>query len=209
MQSFDAIECRTAGEREVEIETRDQIGMEVLEIAARQLRERDRSIDVVERGDAFRGARYPFADCDALPHVRADDDEVGFAHALLELPLELRQRAVQTRGAERWLREIAIGGVPGNVALEKQHVVSVRIELADEAAPGGCVAVAPARSDRQAEDDDLHACIRASAAGAAAATPFNIESTCCARCAYVCSASTRRIAASPILQARLASSVRT
>src|SRR5215212_1435961 len=188
---------------------------EVLEIAARELRQRDRRVDVVERGQSFRGFGDPFAYFHAVRHVRADDDQIGVADVPRVAMLQLREPAVNARLAIRRRGEIAIVRVPRRVALEKENVMPPLRQLAHQPAIRRRVAIAPTRGDGEAEDDDVHGVARSPGRPAARCstgrlgdrvTAPRISATCRARCAYVWCASTRLNAASPITRARWASS---
>jgi len=62
---------------------------------------------------------------------------------------------VQRGTAKGRIGQVAVPGIPGHVALEKQDVVPAAHQFTHQAAVGGGVAVAPRRSDREPEDDDL------------------------------------------------------
>jgi hypothetical protein len=64
---------------------------------------------------------------------------------------------VQLQRDVRRLRQVAAAGVPGRVPLVEHHLVPARREGPQQRPVGGGVPVPPARRDRQAEDDQLHA----------------------------------------------------
>ena len=74
---LEPLQGRAAGEGEVEVEARDQVGRQILVLAAAELGQRDRRVDVVEGLDAAGGGADPVADRHALRHVGADDHRVG------------------------------------------------------------------------------------------------------------------------------------
>ncbi len=153
---------RAAGERQVELIARDLRRCQVVALAAGEPRQRHRRVDVVEGGDATGLRQYPVTDRYPVRHEGTDDDGIGRADIVAKARFQLVQALVEPGRAERWLREITVRGVPGDVALQKQHLVAGPCQFAHQSAVGGGVAVAPGRSDRQTQDDDLHtACLRA------------------------------------------------
>src|SRR5204863_10100482 len=96
---------------------------------------------------------------------------------------ELIQRLVQPRAAVRRIGQVAVACVPLGIALEEQDVVSAQRERAHERTVGGRVTVPPRRSNRQSEDDDVHADTAPGMAGRIDAAMLSNSST---RCPQVC-----------------------
>src|SRR5262245_15274849 len=93
------------------------------------------------------------------------------------------------------------------VALEENDFMPTLHERAQERPIRGRVAVGPRRPERESQEHVAETHDAASIAGEEHAT--KIESTSCARWAYVCCASTRARAAAPIDRARTGSRSRT
>jgi hypothetical protein len=180
---------RAAGEGQVQVVAGDLPRMQVLVVAAGDARQGHRRVDVVEGLDAIGLLLHPVAHAHAVGDVRADDHEIGRPHFVEIALLQFLDAAIEARGAIGRIGEITVRCVPGLVALEEQHFVPAPDQFAHQPAVGGRVAVAPGGRDRQPEDDDLHA---ASSAAATFWQPCSTSSSCAARCAYVCSESTRR-----------------
>ncbi|HET7760024.1 MAG TPA: hypothetical protein VFK62_08870 [Gaiellaceae bacterium] len=66
------LRLRPAGEREVQVEARNELGREVLLVARVELREGRRCVEVVEGGRAARRLEQPVGDRDAPGHARAE-----------------------------------------------------------------------------------------------------------------------------------------
>ena len=118
-------------------------------------------------------------------HVAADEHRVGVADDRGVLAPQLVERGVQPQVHADGVRVVAgVAGVPGHVALEKDHRMAACGEGLRQGAEDGCVAVAPGGGDRQAEDDELHERSPASSS--------SCSSTVTARWVYVWSARARR-----------------
>src|SRR5690606_17480222 len=145
-----------AAEGKVERVAADEFGGDVFVIAAAELREGDGRVDVVEGDDAARGEQHPFADAHAFGDIGADEDGVGRADGGGVVALERDEVLMKGDAGVGALGGVAVGGIPRDVAFEKKELVSAGGEGAEEVAPGGGVAVAPGRGERQAEDDEFH-----------------------------------------------------
>ena len=75
--AFEPGERRAAGKGEIDVVAGDEVRREILEIAARQLRQGDRRVDVVEADDPAGMALGKGSDRHALGHIGPDQDRVG------------------------------------------------------------------------------------------------------------------------------------
>ena len=132
-----------AGEGQIQIEARHQVGRDILVVSPAQFTERHRGIDVVEGTDAGRDLQHPAGDRDAIGHIGAEHDQISGRDGSGEAAAQLVQVTVQAGRRERRARQILVRRVPGHVALEEQDPVAPTREPFDERAVRGGVAVAP------------------------------------------------------------------
>jgi hypothetical protein len=125
-------------------------------VAARQLGQRHRRVDVVEAGGATRMGLHEAAHRDAIGHVGADHHRVG-AGDLAAPVLQCREAVVEFEAAEIGVGQVAVRGIPGHVAFQEQHLVPARGEGGEQRPEGGRMAVAPGGGQAETEDDQLHA----------------------------------------------------
>ena len=122
------VERRPAGEGEIEVEAGDQRRREVLVVAARELGERHRRVDVVEGG----GAARRFAARDARPRRpparRSRRSPRRPRRSRRDAPREAVEVRVEREAAEVRVGQVAVRRVPGHVALQEQHLVAARRE---------------------------------------------------------------------------------
>src|ERR1051326_378229 len=104
-----------------------QFRREVLGIAAFQLAERYRRIDVVKRGHPAGGAGDPFAHRYTVRHKRADDDEVRSRDLPLEPRPQLVEVLIEFDARLRHAGLIAIARVPVGVTLQEEYLVAMRV----------------------------------------------------------------------------------
>src|SRR5215208_2202139 len=128
---------------------------QVFSVARCEFGERDRSIDVVKLFDTVTRSHHPITKLYAIRNVRADNTKVCVHHLPCKFSFQLRKRFIELRQSVRWIRQVAMFGVPGHVALEKAHIVSARAESANQRAKSRCVSVAPRGGNGKAENDDV------------------------------------------------------
>jgi hypothetical protein len=143
-----------AGKGEVEVEAGDQVGRQILVIAARELGERHRRVDVVERDHARGGRLHPTRDRHAVRHVGADHHDVRVRHRSREASPQLGEIPVERDPAPARARQVAMRAVPGHIALEESDGVAACRQRREQRAPGRGVAVPPGRGDRETKDRD-------------------------------------------------------
>ena len=90
----------------------------------RQLRQRHRRINVVERPNAPRFLLHPVADGDALGDIRADNDRLGASHIVRKPRFQVLQAGVYLGPAIGRPGQVAVLGIPGRVPLQKQDAVA-------------------------------------------------------------------------------------
>ena len=121
--ALEPVEGRPAGEGEVEVVAGDQLGREVLAVAARRASPASRACRC-RRRRRCRGcacAATQRADGDAVGHVGADDHRVGGRDRRRASASRSREVVVEGESAEVRVGQVAVrAGVPGHVALEEQ-----------------------------------------------------------------------------------------
>ncbi len=149
---------RAAGVAQHEVEAAQPLGREIRHrLSRRQPRQRHRGIEVVEA--AHRAAvQHQRRRRPPVRTIGGDDRRVGPRQG----PSRLRQRRPPI-GIEHEPRsvgkplQVAMFGVPRDIALEEHDAMSRRRQRADQAPPERCMAVSPGRADREPEDDEVHA----------------------------------------------------
>ena len=117
------VERRAAGEGEVGVVAGDQRGREVFVIAAAQLGQRHRRVDVVEGSEPAGGALDVGADGHALGHVGADHHGVGGFDERAVAGVQRLERVVEHEIGVGHGREVAVLAIPGLVALQEGDAV--------------------------------------------------------------------------------------
>ena len=140
--ALDTPQRRSTGERQVEVESRDHLGRQILEVVALQLGQRHWSVDVVECRHPARSLLNKPRHFDALGDVRANEDSVRGAD-LIRPMLQLFDGAVELEPAIVRISDISVVAVPGNVAFEEQDLVAARGEGLQKRAKSGRMTIAP------------------------------------------------------------------
>src|SRR5690606_21664096 len=150
------LQGRPAGEGKVDVEEGDLVVGQIFEVESPEFGESDWRINVVE-AEASRAERRNGVDNgNALRNEGADDHRVGSCEQIAEAVDEVRDRLVVVKRAEIRLSQIAVVGVPRNVALQKGEPMAEFIQPAHQRAKGGGMAVAPGGRKREADKDDVH-----------------------------------------------------
>src|SRR5690606_1119287 len=153
--ALDALEGRAAREGEVEIEERDLPASEVLLLLARELRQGDGRVDVVEGDDAPGDVEHGGEHLDALGHIGSDEDRVGALEGGAVLRAQLSDASVELEVAEVRSGQVSVRGVPGDVPLQEQHLVAELAQPPEQGSKGRRVAVAPGGREREADHHDV------------------------------------------------------
>ncbi len=157
---LDEPEGRSAGEREIDVVARDQLGREILEVAPGELGEGDRGVDVVEADRPGRRGLDEPPDRHPVRHVGADDHRIGRGDERTPA-LQPSQVLVEGEPAEVRLAQVPVlTGVPGHVPLQEDDLVAPGGEGLQEGAIGSGVAVAPGGREAEPQDDEFHARLR-------------------------------------------------
>jgi hypothetical protein len=156
---------------------REEIGRQIVLVAAMQLGDRDRRIDVIKGDRAAPDIEKPAQHPRALRNERTEDDRVRLLDQRAETLLEIVQPGVQEDLAQRRRQRIASRGIPGHVAFQEGDRVSQPTQLLDESAIRGRVSVPPGRRDGQTEDDDA----QPTHTGTSVCMPVSTRSTSSAR----------------------------
>src|SRR5258707_838248 len=102
------------------------------------------------------GQSSKFGSRDAVGTKGGDDGHVGVANFAARPRLDAFPIRIEHEKSAQQLVHITRVSIVGNVALEEYDPASLALERLAKASPEGGVAVAPGRTDGEAEHDDFH-----------------------------------------------------
>src|SRR4051794_39351175 len=111
----------TTREGKIKIEARNKTGGDIIDLATVQSGKGDRSIDVVESGNAGCPGGEPFPDRNSIGNIRSQYDEVRIAHRLGVALSKFDQGSIKFDPAVFRVFQVTMLSVPRHIAFKKRN----------------------------------------------------------------------------------------
>ena len=148
----------TTGVAQHEIETGKPGRADIRQrFAATQAAKRDRGIEIVKHAKPAARGHCKLGRGDCVRTIRCDDHGIRLAGVLSCAPARRFPIVIENERAAGDVVAVARAGIVGHVAFIEDHRVVSAVERAAQPAPERGMAIAPRRTDGEAEDHDLHA----------------------------------------------------